>query len=108
MSDRKQIAHNVYFTLKDQSDAAKEALIAECHKYLSGHPGCIFYAAGVLTAELDRPVNDRAFDVALHTIFDSIESQNAYQVAPRHLEFIANNKPGWAQVRVFDSTVGGA
>ncbi|UUO05216.1 Dabb family protein [Blastopirellula sp. J2-11] len=107
MPDRQQIAHNVFFTLKDQSVEAKEAMVAECHKYLSGHPGVLYYAAGLLTPELERPVNDRAFDVALHVIFDSLESQNAYQVAERHLEFIAKNKEGWAQVRVFDSTVGG-
>lgn len=105
MSERKHIAHNVFFTLKDQSVAAKENLVAECHKYLSGHPGCLYYSAGLLTPELDRPVNDRDFDVALHVIFDSLEAQNAYQTAERHLEFIANNKESWAKVRVFDSTV---
>src|SRR4051794_9489679 len=42
------IAHNVYFALKDNSGAAKAKLVAACKKYLSGHPGEVFFAAGTL------------------------------------------------------------
>jgi len=100
------LAHNVYFTLKDRSPAAKAKLVASCKKYLSGHPGTVFFAAGTLCEELTRPVNDRDFDVALHVIFATKADQDAYQVAPRHLEFIAEGKDNWARVRVFDSVVG--
>ncbi len=34
-----RLAHSVYFSLNDNSLAAKEKLIAACKKYLSGHPG---------------------------------------------------------------------
>jgi hypothetical protein len=50
-------------------------------------------------------VNDREFDVALHMIFTDEASHDAYQVAPRHNQFIAEQESGWAKVRVFDSTV---
>ena len=50
-----------------------------------------------------RPVNDRNYDVALHVVFDGRESHDAYQIAPRHLEFIAEGKENWKTVRVFDS-----
>lgn len=99
------LAHNVYFALNDNSDAAKNALVAACKKYLANHPGVVFFAAGTLQPELDRPVNVRDFDVALHVVFDSIESHNVYQDAPDHLQFVAENKPGWKNVRVFDSNV---
>ncbi len=99
------LAHNVYFTLHDASDAAKAKLVAACKKYLSGHPGTIFFAAGTLAKDLARPVNDRDFDVALHVIFDTQASQDAYQVAPLHEKFIEENKANWKKVRVFDSTV---
>jgi len=105
MENLTKIAHNVFFTLKDKSPEASEKMVAACHEYLSGHPGCIFFAAGVLTDELNRPVNDRDFQVALHVVFDSLDSQNAYQVAPRHQQFIDENKDSWESVRVFDSTV---
>ena len=63
------LAHNVYFSLTDHSAAAKEELVAACKKYLSGHPGTVFFAAGTLAEDLDRPVNDRDFDVSLQIIF---------------------------------------
>ena len=102
------LAHNVYFTLKDNSDAAAQALVAACRTYLSDHPGTVLFACGTRCRALDRPVNDRDFDVALHVIFDSKESHDRYQDAPRHHQFIAENRENWGQVRVFDSEVEGA
>jgi hypothetical protein len=99
------LAHNVYFTLKDRSDEAKRALLAACRKYLAGHPGVVFFACGTLEEGLARPVNDRDFDVALHVVFDAKASHDAYQVAERHEQFVAENRDGWAKVRVFDSAV---
>jgi hypothetical protein len=101
----KLLGHMVYFTLKDRSSAAVQQLIDACHKYLTGHPGTIFFAAGTLTPDLARPVNDREFDVALQVVFDSRASHDLYQVAPRHLQFIEENKPNWAKVRVFDADI---
>jgi hypothetical protein len=99
------LAHNVYFTLKDSSETAKHKLLADCKKFLTNHPGTVFFACGTLEEGLDRPVNDREFDVALHVIFDSRASHDAYQDAPRHHQFVEENRPNWAKVRVFDSAV---
>jgi hypothetical protein len=102
------LAHNVYFTLKDRSSAAKQSLVAACKKYLAKEPGTVFFAVGTLEEGLDRPVNDVAFDVALHVVFDSRASHDAYQTAALHLKFIEENRPNWEKVRVFDSSVEGA
>ena len=99
------LSHDVYFTLNDASPAAIEKIIADCHKYLKHHPGVVFYAAGTLVEELSRPVNQKDFHVALHVVFDSKASHDAYQAAEDHLKFIAENKPNWKQVRVFDAYV---
>ena len=80
--------------------------MAACKKYLAHHPGTVFFAAGTLVKELDRPVNVRDFDVALHLIFQTKAAHDAYQVAPLHEQFIAENKDNWKNVRVFDSFVG--
>lgn len=101
-----QLAHMVYFTLKDRTPANTEALVAACRKYLNGHPGTVYFGAGTVVPDLDRPVNVRDFDVALQVIFESRAAHDAYQTAPRHLQFIEENKPNWAQVRVFDAYVG--
>lgn len=99
------LAHIVYFTLKDKSQEAIDRLIDSGKEYLSGHPGTVFFAMGTLNKELDRPVNDKAFEVALHVVFDSKESHDVYQVHERHQAFIDANNENWEQVRVFDADV---
>jgi hypothetical protein len=99
------LGHMVYFTLKDNSPAAVEALVAACRKYLTGHPGTTFFAVGMLVSDLKRPVNQTDFDVALQVVFESRAAHDAYQVAPRHVQFIEENKANWAKVRVFDANV---
>ena len=99
------LAHNVFFTLKDKSPEAIQTLVDSGKEFLSDHPGTVFFAMGSLNTELDRPVNDRQFEVALHVIFDSRESHDLYQVHQRHTDFIEANKENWEQVRVFDSDV---
>jgi hypothetical protein len=99
------LAHNVFFALKDNSAAARARLLAACRKYLTKHPGEVFFAAGTLAEELNRPVNDRTFDVALHIVFEDLKSHDMYQDAPRHHQFIEENKENWKSVRVFDSVV---
>jgi hypothetical protein len=101
------LGHMVYFTLKDRSPAAVEKMVAACKKYLTGHPGTVFFAAGTLVPDLNRPVNQLDFDVALQVVFDSREAHDAYQQAPRHVQFIEENKPNWERVRVFDANVSG-
>ncbi|MBI2805613.1 MAG: Dabb family protein [Planctomycetes bacterium] len=99
------LSHDVYFSLKDNSPAAKKKLVAACKKYLSGHDGEVFFAAGVLVESLKRKVNDLEFDVALHIVFKDLAAQEKYQVAKRHQQFIDENKQNWKKVRVFDSFV---
>lgn len=99
------LAHMVYFTLKDNSPEAIQRLVEACHKYLSGHPGTVLFAAGTLTPDLAREVNDRGFDVALQVVFENRAAHDAYQIAERHLQFIGENKSNWSRVRVFDADV---
>lgn len=99
------LAHNVYFQLKDRSPEARDRLVAACQRYLTDHPGVVFFACGTLADEYQRPVNDREFDVALHLVFQTKEDHDVYQDAPRHHQFVNENREGWAKVRVFDSHV---
>ncbi|MDR3634917.1 MAG: Dabb family protein [Isosphaeraceae bacterium] len=99
------LAHNVYFALHDNSEAAKQKMIVACKTYLAKHPGTVFFACGTLEPELARPVNVRDFDIALHVVFESRAAHDVYQDAPLHHQFIAENKENWKLVRVFDSIV---
>jgi hypothetical protein len=100
-----RLAHNVFFKLKDPSEANVTALVASCKQYLNQQPGIVFFAAGPICKELDRDVNDQNWDVGLHLVFDSKASHDNYQDDPEHVKFVTENKPTWAGVRVFDSYV---
>lgn len=98
------LVHNVYFALKDKSAAAKQKMIAACKHYLAKEPGTVYFACGTLAEELNREVNDRDFDIALHVVFADQGAHDRYQDAPMHLKFIEENRANWAKVRVFDSS----
>jgi hypothetical protein len=101
------LAHNVYFSLKESTPETRAKLVTACQKYLTGHPGVVFFAAGTVS-DLSREVNDRDWDVGLHVIFQDRAAHDAYQTAPRHLEFIKECKDNWKKVRVFDTDAEGA
>ncbi len=100
-----KLAHNVFFKLKDATDANMQGLVDACQKYLNVQPGIVFFAAGRVCHDLTRDVNDLDWDVGLHLVFDSKASHDAYQDDPTHQQFINENKATWAKVRVFDSYV---
>lgn len=99
-----RLAHQVFFTLNDRSDAAIDALLADCETFLTDHPGMVEFAVGRREPRYNRPVN-ADYDVALHTVFADQAAHDVYQTAQRHLDFIARNKPNWASVQVFDSNL---
>jgi hypothetical protein len=100
-----QLAHMVYFKLKDSSDASKDKLVAACQEYLSGHEGTIYFSVGVIAKGFDRDVNDKDFDVALNLVFRDKAAHDKYSAHERHMKFIEKCKDGWDKVRVFDSYV---
>lgn len=105
-STGKHLAHNVYFSVKDSSPAGKAKLVAACQKYLTDHPGVVYFGVGTVS-DLDRPVNDRDWDVGLHLVFDSRAAHDRYQTSPRHEKFVAESKELWSKVRVFDTDIEG-
>lgn len=98
------LSHAVYFLLKDRSSATVIALVEACKQHLTGHPGTVAFAVGTC-ASYDRQVNDRDFDVAIEIVFASHAAHDAYQTSARHYQFIAEQAPTWAKVRVFDVDV---
>ncbi|OHB82013.1 MAG: stress responsive protein [Planctomycetes bacterium RBG_16_64_10] len=102
-ADQPQLAHMVYFSLKDNSNEAKQKLVAACKKYLSGHEGTVYFSAGARATDMNRPVNVQDFDVSLNLVFKDKAAHDRYAEHPRHLEFIREYQAGWAKVRVFDS-----
>ena len=102
----KMLAHNVYFVLNEKTEAAKAKLIAACKQHLTNHPGTVFFGVGTVS-DLDRPVNDRDWDVGLHLVFENMAAHDRYQTSSRHDKFVAENKTTWSKVRVFDADIEG-
>jgi Stress responsive A/B Barrel Domain len=100
-----RLAHNVFFKLKDNAAANVAVLVAACKKYLNVQAGIVFFAVGPRCTELARDVNVIDWDVGLHLVFVDKAAHDAYQDDPMHEKFVAENKPTWAGVRVFDSLV---
>jgi len=101
----RQLAHMVFFKLKESTPEARAKLVAACKKYLNKHEGTVYFSAGIIADDLDRPVNDRDFDVALHVVFENKDAHDVYQSHERHIKFIEENSATWEKVRVFDSYV---
>ena len=99
------LAHCVYFSLQDNSQEAIARLIEACKRHLREHTGVVHFSVGTLNRELDRPVNERDFDVALHLFFATHRWHDAYQVSAAHQQFVRENESNWKRVRVFDSDV---
>ena len=105
MSADAPVAHIVFFDLVDDSDEARQNLIASAKNFLSGHDGTLYFSVGIIGEGFDRPVNDHDFSVALHVVFENKAAHDVYQTHERHLAFIEENKASWKRVRVFDSYV---
>ncbi len=101
------LAHDVYFTLNDASPAAQQQLVDACRKYLSGHPGTLWFSVGARAPEFARDVNNREFQVALQIVFTDKAAHDQYQQAERHMQFIKESEANWKRVQVFDSYVQG-
>lgn len=99
----KMLVHGVYFTLKDNSDQAKQEFIGLCEKYLTGHDGTNYFGVGDRAEEYNREVNDQDYDIGLYIVFENKAAHDKYQDHPRHQEFIKNASDKWSKVRVFDS-----
>jgi len=105
MAQEPMLVHSVYFSLRDNSPEARQTLVAACKKYLTGHAGTAFFAAGTLAHDIRWSVSDCDFDVALHVVFETRAAHDAYQESPQHQQFLEENEGNWSAIRVFDAYV---
>jgi hypothetical protein len=75
-----------FYTHPDQPDAA-DKLVAGCHQYLRSIPGIVHFHVGKMMPS-ERAVVSQEYQVGLNIVFDSIESERAYQPHPSHAEFV--------------------
>ena len=106
--DEPQLAHMVFFALKDHSKDSRERFLESCEKYLSGHEGTVYFSVGTIAEDKDvqEPVSVKDFDVALHCVFANKGAKATYLASERHKKFVDENRASFAGVRVFDSFLG--
>jgi hypothetical protein len=80
-------SHIVTFYTDPAQPNAVEELIEGCKKYLTVQPGIVHFHVGKMVPS-ERPVVSQEYQVGLNLVFDSKESERAYQSDPTHLEFI--------------------
>ena len=97
------MVHHVYFTLREDTEAARAALVVACHTSLAGLPGITYFSAGTRDETIEGPANDREFDVALLVVFENRAALDHYQKSPEHVAFVEAQRPNWQTVRVFDA-----
>jgi hypothetical protein len=100
-----QLAHMVFFALKDHSKESREKFLASCQKCLADHEGTVYFSVGTIAEDKDveEPVSVKDFDVALHVVFESKAAKAKYLASERHKQFVDENRESFAGVRVFDS-----
>ena len=103
VGSERDMVHDVYFALNDNSSESAEKLMNDCYKYLSSHDGIVYFAAGPRVEKSKRDVNVQDWDVSLHIVFKNKEYQDKYQASDDHHKFIDENNENWKSVRVFDS-----
>ncbi len=82
------ISHCVIFWIKPDAAAdAADVLLAGCEEYLKPLPGVVNYHAGKMVPS-PRAVVDQSYQVGLNLIFTDKAAEEAYQIHPRHLEFV--------------------
>ena len=97
------LVHSVYFWLKSDLSDAQRAEFATALKALGDIPNLAAFYVGTPADVADRPVVDKTFDYSITGVFENLEAHNAYQVHPLHLAFVAQGKPKWVRLQVYDS-----
>jgi len=94
--------HTVYFWLKSEVSAEQRAEFSQAVAALGSIASVRECYAGQPIAS-ERAVVDDSFDVSLHLKFDTTVGHDAYQVDPKHDEFVDRYKDLWAKVTVYDT-----
>jgi quinol monooxygenase YgiN len=94
--------HAVYFWLRADLSSDEHARFVAALDTLRTIESAEHCYVGV-PAATDRGVIERSYSYALVLVFRDEAHHDAYQVDPRHQQFIADCKTLWSSVRIFDS-----
>jgi hypothetical protein len=100
--EKKQLAHHVFFWLKNPDSSADRDKLIEGLKTLKKIETIKKLHIGVPASTEKRDVVDNSYQVSELMFFDDVEGQNVYQVHPIHKKFIEDCSHLWSKVVVYD------
>jgi hypothetical protein len=101
--EKKQLAHHVFFWLKNPGSKEDQIKLIEGVKTLAKIETVRELHVGIPAETEDRDVVDSSYGVSELIFFDDVAGQNTYQDHPIHLKFIENYSHLWEKVVVYDS-----
>ena len=101
--DKKQLAHHVFFWLKNPDSTTDRDKLIEGLRTLAKIETIKKLHIGIPASTEKRDVVDNSYHVSELMFFDSVEGQNTYQVHPVHQKFIADYGHLWSKVLVYDT-----
>ncbi|WP_411273821.1 Dabb family protein [Daejeonella sp.] len=102
--EKKSIAHQVYFWLKNPGSSEDRDELIKGVKTLRKIESVKKLTVGVVAATEKREVIDDTWSVSELVLFNDLAGEAAYQVDPIHLDFITNYSKLWSKVVVYDSS----
>ena len=102
-NSKKQLAHHVFFWLKNRDSKEDLAKLIEGLKTLSKIETVRKLHIGVPASTELRPVVDASYSASELIFFDDVAGQDAYQVHPIHKKFVEQYSHLWEKVIVYDS-----
>lgn len=98
-----QLAHHVFFWLKNPSSIADRNKLIQGVKSLKKIKQVKMLHVAIPAETEDREVVDISYSVSELLFFDSLEDQKIYQDHPLHQKFIQDHSMLWDKVVVYDS-----
>jgi hypothetical protein len=97
------IIHSVFFWLKPElTDAQRSGFVAAAES-LRAIKSVDSLFIGRPAPIVPRPVVDGSYTFALSITFKDLAAHDAYQIDPAHKAFVAENKPLWDKVQIYDA-----
>ena len=102
-TNRKQLAHHVFFWLKNPGSTEDLNKLLAGLRTLEKIETVRKLHIGVPASTEKREVVDNSYSVSELIFFDDVAGQNAYQVHPIHKKFVEQCSGLWQRVVVYDS-----
>lgn len=101
--NKKQLAHHVFFWLKNRDSKEDLTRLIEGLKTLEKIESVRKLHVGIPASTEQRPVVDSSYSASELIFFDDVAGQNVYQDHPVHKKFVEQCSHLWEKVVVYDS-----